>query len=116
MVAEGEILWQPSAERRDRSNLARYLRFLEQTRGRSFRDYAELWSWSVDDLEGFWASVAEFFSVRWHRPPDAVLAERRMPGAVWFPGAELNYAERALAHRDDRVAVGFGNESGDSRS
>ncbi|MGH9276907.1 MAG: acetoacetate--CoA ligase, partial [Acidimicrobiales bacterium] len=72
--------------------------------------YAELWAWSVDDLEGFWAAVWDFFGVRAHRRYDRVLASREMPGARWFPGAELNYAEHALARRDHSTAVIFRSE------
>ncbi|MEN3273151.1 MAG: acetoacetyl-CoA synthetase, partial [Actinomycetota bacterium] len=53
-------------------------------------------AWSVGDLEGFWAAVADFTDVRWRTPPARVLADRAMPGARWFPGAALSYAEHAL--------------------
>jgi acetoacetyl-CoA synthetase len=71
----------------------------------SFSTYADLWQWSVRDLEGFWSSIWDHFQVIAHTPPSAVLAERKMPGARWFPGATLNYAERALEDRSDRVAL-----------
>ena len=57
-----------------------------------------LWQWSVDDLEGFWASIVEFCGVKFSRPASRVLGKREMPGAEWFPGATLNYAEHALRH------------------
>jgi acetoacetyl-CoA synthetase len=60
-------------------------------------DYDELWRWSVADLEGFWGAFAEFAGVRFHTAPQQVLADASMPGARWFPGATLNYAEHALA-------------------
>ena len=62
--------------------------------------YADLWAWSVEDLEGFWVAVVEDRDVIWHDPPDRVLADgdRAMPGARWFPGATLSYAEHALRH------------------
>ncbi|MFB3738346.1 MAG: AMP-binding protein, partial [Candidatus Velamenicoccus archaeovorus] len=112
MVVQGDVLWRPSEERIARSNLARYLAWLREERSRSFDGYDELWAWSVDDLEGFWSSLSDFFELRWHRRPDAVLPDRRMPGAVWFPGGELNYAEHALARRDEGTAVLSGDESG----
>ncbi len=71
-------------------------------------DYASLHRWSVTDLDGFWSAVAEFFEVRFATPPTAVLGRREMPGAEWFPGATLNYAEHALRGvgvEDDDVAV-----------
>ncbi|HEX9123221.1 MAG TPA: acetoacetate--CoA ligase [Actinomycetota bacterium] len=112
MVVEGDVLWHPSEDRITRSNLVRYLDWLRRHRGRTFEGYDDLWAWSVEDLEGFWSSIADFFELRWHRRPDAILPDRRMPGAVWFPGGELNYAEHALALRDEGTAVRFGDEAG----
>jgi acetoacetyl-CoA synthetase len=76
-------------------------------RGRSFASYDDLWRWSVEDLEGFWGSIWEFFGVSAHRPPGPMLAGDSMPGARWCPGATLNYAEHALRPGPDpgRVAV-----------
>src|SRR5271168_4408684 len=99
-------LWEPSAERRERATLTRCERWLEEREGRSFADYDELWRWSVDDLEAFWASIWDFCEVRASRPYDRVLEQRAMPGARWFVGAELNYAENLLLRgADDDVAV-----------
>ncbi len=97
MVAEGELLWTPSQERQQRATITRYLAHVRATRGVAASSYDELWQWSVDDLEGFWSSVAEFCDVRWHAQPSRVLADPTMPGAVWFPGGTLNYAEHLLA-------------------
>jgi len=91
------------------------MQWLQRNRGLRFEDYAALWRWSVDDLEGFWSSIWEFFDVRASAPYDRVLAERRMPGARWFPSAQLNYAEQALRRRDDHLAVIFRSESGERR-
>ncbi|MDD7964787.1 acetoacetate--CoA ligase [Actinomycetospora lemnae] len=77
---------------------ARFVAYLARERGLRFDDYAALHRWSVTDLDGFWSAVTEFFGVRFHDAPTAVLARREMPGAQWFPGATLNYAEQALAH------------------
>jgi len=105
-------LWEPSAERRERATLTRYERWLEEREGRSFADYDELWRWSVDDLEAFWASIWDFCEVRASRPYDRVLEQRAMPGARWFVGAELNYAENLLLRgADDDVAVLSASES-----
>ena len=64
--------------------------------GLTFADYDALWRWSVTDLAGFWRSIWDYFDVVAHTPPTATLADRRMPGARWFPGATLNYAENVL--------------------
>src|SRR4051812_13618465 len=71
--------------------------WLAEGRGRTFDGYHDLWRWSIDDLEGFWGSFAEWIGVRWRDEPRAVLADRSMPGAVWFPDGTLNWAEQALA-------------------
>jgi acetoacetyl-CoA synthetase len=102
-VRTGELLWQPHAERVARSNLTAFLRWLQLQRGRRFASYEALWEWSVTDLEGFWAAIWDYFLVRPSVPYSRVLARRQMPGAQWFPGARLNYAEHAL--RNERPGV-----------
>jgi len=72
------------------------MRWVGERRGRAFADYEELRRWSIDELEDFWACIWEFFGVRASRGYERVLAERKMPGARWFEGAELNYAENML--------------------
>jgi acetoacetyl-CoA synthetase len=91
-----EVLWTPPPDVRDRSRIGDYLRWLERERGLSFDGYPALWQWSVDDLPGFWSSIWEYFDVIAHAAPTATLVGREMPGARWFPGARLNYAEHVL--------------------
>jgi acetoacetyl-CoA synthetase len=99
-------LWEPPAEVVERATLTRYTRWLEETRGLRFGDYNALWEWSVADLEAFWASIWEFCEVRAAAPYERVLGRREMPGAEWFPGARLNYAENVFAAaRDDSPAI-----------
>jgi acetoacetyl-CoA synthetase len=98
----GEILWTPPPDVLERTRIGAYLAWLESERGLRFAGYADLWQWSVDDLNGFWTSVAEWSGVRWRDRPERALGERRMPGAHWFPGATLNYAEQALAAAETR--------------
>ncbi len=95
-TTEGTPLWEPSPEFRRGAAITRYMEWLEGEKGLSFEDYTALWEWSVTDLEGFWASLWEFFDVQSSRPHEAVLGRREMPGAEWFPGAELNYAEHVF--------------------
>jgi acetoacetyl-CoA synthetase len=87
--------------------MTRFMRWAGERRGRAFADYDELWRWSVEEIEDFWASIWEFCGVRASKPYEQVLSSHRMPGASWFSGAELNYAENVLlADRDaDAVAV-----------
>jgi acetoacetyl-CoA synthetase len=95
-----ELLWRPSPERIERSTLTRYSRWLEANQGLRFEDYGELWGWSVAELERFWESLVQFFDVRFAEAPRGVLGRREMPGAEWFPGAELNYAEHIFRGKD----------------
>ena len=81
------------------------MEWLARERDLRFTSYQELWRWSVTDLDAFWSSIWDFFKVRSSRPYERVLARDTMPGASWFPGAELNYAEHALARRDDHPAL-----------
>ena len=108
-VAEGQHLWSPRPEFAQGSNLARYMRWLEDERGRRFSGYDALWEWSVRDLEGFWQSIWDYFDVHSISPPACVLDTQAMPGAKWFPGARLNYAEHILRHEakvsPDQIAI-----------
>ena len=105
-AADGELLWEPSAELVERSRLRALMRWLEAERGLAFAGYHELWQWSVDDLDGFWSAIWEFFDVRADGDPSPVLASREMPGARWFPNTSLNYAEHVFAgKRDEEVAI-----------
>jgi acetoacetyl-CoA synthetase len=111
----GELLWTPSPESVERSNMSRYLRWLESERGvTSNGDYGRLWRWSVEDLEDFWASIWDFFEVNASTPYNEVLDERRMPGARWFDGARLNYAEHLLRGKPrERPAILHASERRD---
>jgi len=97
-MEQGKLLWEPPADLRERSHMARFMA------ARGVGEYGDLWRWSVDDLAGFWAAIWERFDVGGGY--DRVLADASMPGAVWFPGARLNYAERLFRGKpDDRVAI-----------
>jgi acetoacetyl-CoA synthetase len=95
---EGDLLWTPSRERVEKAKVTAFTRWLAKERGKNFASYDELWRWSVDDLEGFWQAVWDYFEVESSAPHTSVLADRHMPGAQWFPGARLNYAQHALRH------------------
>ncbi len=102
----GELLWEPSARSVERATITRYMGWLAAERGRAFDDYASLWEWSVTELEEFWESIWQFFEVQASTPYTEVLAERKMPGARWFEGAELNFAEHVFRDKQpDQVAV-----------
>jgi acetoacetyl-CoA synthetase len=85
--------------------MAAYQRWLKHTHGLEFDDYEQLWQWSVDRIEAFWASVWVYFDIRGHTPYECVLRDREMPGAEWFPGSTLNWAEHVLRPGDDNATA-----------
>jgi acetoacetyl-CoA synthetase len=101
-MREGTLLWEPADP--SGTQLARFMS------ARGFSDYHELWRWSVEDLEGFWGSLWAWFKIG--APYERVLGSREMPGAEWFPGAELNYAEHIFRRgRPGAVAIVHASES-----
>lgn len=95
--------------------ITRYRHWLTRNRQRTFDTYDALWQWSVTDLDGFWQSVWDYFEIESPTPPTQALADARMPGAVWFPGTQLNYARQVFRHADaahgaDIPAILFRNE------
>src|SRR5260370_4492525 len=96
-VREGDLLWTPSAARCERSQVHRFMQWLERERGLRFDSYDALWHWSITELESFWLGVWDYFDVQSSAPFSKVLGRRAMPGAEWFPGARLNYAGHILA-------------------
>jgi len=104
-------LWSPSGDRIERSHLKRFMREVERRWGVHCRDHASLYRWSVEQPEQFWLSVWDFCDVVAQTRGDVVLEDGdRMPGARWFPGARLNYAENLLRRSDDAVAIVFRGE------
>jgi acetoacetyl-CoA synthetase len=102
-TTEGTQLWEPSKGLKDNARISDYMNWLKDEKNLSFEDYKDLWEWSVGDLEGFWASVWEYCGVTASKPYERVLGKREMPGAEWFPGAELNYAEHVLKNAEGRL-------------
>ena len=95
-MTAGDVLWRPPADVRQTARVGDYLGWLARERGLELAGYDALWRWSVADLPGFWQSVWDYFDVVAPAAPDQTLAGRQMPGARWFPGARLNYAEHVL--------------------
>ena len=88
-----------------------YMRWLERERGLRFADYDALWRWSVEDLEGFWSSIVEYYEIPLHGDPTRTLGTATMPGATWFEGARINYAETLFRRvPDERPALLFASE------
>ncbi len=97
-IREGSLLWEPSRELVDQANMTRYINWLGVGRNPRVRvdNYHDLWDWSVGHVEDFWASIWEFYRIKASKPYTSVLGEKTMPGARWFGGAELNYAEHVF--------------------
>jgi len=108
VVVEGEILWTPGTARIEAAGITRYRRWLKEQRGLDFPDYDALWRWSVTDIEAFWASIWDCFGILSDTPYSRVLDRRTMPGARWFEGSRVNFAEHLLRHEaDDPAAPAF---------
>ena len=86
--------------------LHRYQQWLQDVHSLHFESYEDLWQWSVTDLQGFWQSIWDHFDLQSPTPHRTVLERAVMPGAVWFPGAQLNYAQQVLRHADAAHAAG----------
>jgi acetoacetyl-CoA synthetase len=114
--AMDQPLWQPSKARIARANMTAFARQAAEAHGEQLRDYKKLRAWSVDNPELFWPALWRFAGVRASRPWDEVLVDGDlMPGARWFVGAELNFAENLLRHQDDRPAIIAWTEDGRRR-
>ena len=87
-------------------HMTRYRQWLGEQRDLHFPDYEALRQWSVCELDAFWQSIWDYFDLRSPTPHSAVLAQRKMPGAVWFPGARVNYARQVLRHVEAAHAAG----------
>lgn len=102
--------WTPDEVTLADANLTRFIAWLAETGRGEYGDYQELWTRSVEDIDWFWDAVWHFFDVRSDTPPRAVLGNREMPGAEWFPGATINYAGEVFRHATDArpavIAVG----------
>ena len=109
-------LWQPEPEAACRSAMARFMGEVNRRHTLDLNDYAALWQWSIDNREQFWTLLWEFFGVKSTKRWDRVLDNDEMPGANWFTGARLNFAENLLRYRDERTALIFRNEAGHRRT
>ncbi len=107
----GKLLWTPSGERVKATNMYRFMTRINDKFGKDFKDYNDLYDWSVDNLPDFWAEMWDVAGIKASEPYTAVVDdENKMPGAKWFEGAKLNFAENLLRHRDDEIALAFKGE------
>ena len=95
-VEEGALLWRGSPEFVEQSNMVAFIRWLAHEHGLSFENYEALRQWSVADIESFWARIWDYFNLQSDAPYARVLTQKQMPGARWFEGARVNFAEHFL--------------------
>jgi acetoacetyl-CoA synthetase len=107
-----KLLWQPSAERIRNTNIYHFMNYVNSRHGKSFANYEHLYKWSIEEGPVFWATLWDYAEVVHSRSYDQVVDDiHKMPGARWFEGAQLNFAENLLRYRDDRIALSFKGET-----
>jgi len=109
-----KIIWKPSAKRKNSSSMKCFMDWLRDDRDLSFADFNELWEWSVNDLEGFWKSIWDYFGLRSSTTFSKVLDEEKMPGASWFKGANVNIVDEIFKDYQeirDNTAISFRSET-----
>ena len=108
----GKLLWEPTEERKKNANIIKFIDFVNKRHKRDFHTYKELYDWSVDEIPDFWAAVWDFVGVKASKGYETVVDDvTKMPGAKWFTGARLNFAENMLRFRDDKTAFIFKGET-----
>ena len=111
-----KLLWEPSEERGKGTNMYRFMEHINKKFSQNFTEYAPLYQWSVENIPDFWESMWEIADIKSSRRYDQVVDDlTKMPGAEWFKGARLNFAENLLRHRDDKTALIFKGEDHDAR-
>ena len=106
------VLWKPSEEQKRNANMAKFMDFVNKRYGQNFRSYNELYDWSINKIPDFWASVWDFTGIKASKGYERVVDDLgRFPGAKWFTGARLNFAENLLRYRDNRTAFIFKGET-----
>ncbi len=110
-----KLLWEPSEDKIKNSNMYRFMGLINEKYNQSFTEYDPLYQWSIENIPDFWAAMWEFADIKASKPYDQVIDDvTKMPGAKWFSGARLNFAENLLRYRDDQVALIFKGEDHDS--
>lgn len=98
-VTEGTLLWEPSEKRKQAAKINHYMKWLATHKQMNFQNYHSLWEWSVQDIEGFWESIWDYFDIQGKNYYKTILSSHKMPGAKWFPEATINYTEHVLRNR-----------------
>ncbi|MBW2646043.1 MAG: acetoacetate--CoA ligase [Deltaproteobacteria bacterium] len=104
-------LWKPSEERIKNTNMYRFMNFINEKYNCNFTEYSHLYQWSIENIPEFWVAMWEFSDIKASKHYDQIIDDiAKMPGARWFSGARLNFAENLLRYRDDRTALIFRGE------
>jgi acetoacetyl-CoA synthetase len=107
-----KLLWKPTEQEIKQSNMYRFMTYINETYQQNFEEYGALYDWSVENIADFWAAFWDFADIIHSKPYDEIIDDvTKMPGAKWFTGARLNFAENLLRYRDDRVALIFKGEN-----
>ena len=110
-------LWIPSEERQRGANITRFIHHVNEAFSRDLATYSELYRWSVENIPAFWATFWDYAGIQSSRRYDLVVDDlKKFPGAKWFAGARLNFAENLLRYRDERIALVFKGENIQSRT
>ena len=103
--SKNTLLWTPKEESIKGANITRFIKFVNKESGASVSDYSGLYNWSVTEIEQFWEALWKYSGIIHSKSYEKILDERKMPGAKWFEGAELNFAENLLRYRDDKISL-----------
>ncbi|MBU3916464.1 AMP-binding protein, partial [bacterium] len=107
-----KMLWKPTEEQIKSTNMYRFMNLVNEKYNQSFSDYKALYQWSIDNIPDFWETMWNFADIRASKSYSQVVKDLdKMPGASWFPGAKLNFAENLLRYRDDQIALIFKGEA-----
>ena len=110
-----KLLWEPTEEQIKATNMHRFINVVNERFGQNFNEYDTLYQWSIENITDFWATMWDFAGIMASTPYDQVVDDpNKMPGAHWFSGARLNFAENLLRYRDDRIALIFKGEAQDA--
>ncbi|HEX3036660.1 MAG TPA: acetoacetate--CoA ligase [Thermodesulfobacteriota bacterium] len=111
-----EPLWRPSEERINNANMTRFVEYVNRKYSKQFSTYDELYQWSIENIPAFWELMWEFGEIKASHGYDTTVEDlNKMPGARWFIGARLNFAENLLRYRDNQTALVFKGETHEPR-
>ena len=106
-----KLLWKPTEEQIKSSNMYRFMSIVNEKYRQNFTEFTSLYAWSIENIADFWETMWEFGDIIATKPYDQVIDDiTKMPGARWFPGAQLNFAQNLLRFKDEKVALIFKGE------